>query len=493
MKRLLPLLALLSVLPAGSARAVVPSVMSYQGVLMDDAGALVPDDRYVLTFRLYDVASGGRALWTETHDPVTVSRGGFSVLLGSFVSLAGLAFDVPYWLGITVGDGDELAPRTLLASSPYGLGLRLPFSGAVSSSAPALLVANTGTGPAIKADPSLTVGTTLHDGSLLVYGNGTIGAEIFDYPTYGGALHLYDAGGDPTMALEPDYNGDAGWFYVYGGAGSFMVDGNAGGTGSPTVTIAGSGSSSSFQTNETGNAAVQLPANSVAATEMLDEPGIAQGHLSSSVVVPIGTTMGDVVTVTITAPAAGYIVVEAGATHSLYGNSSATYNYAYLQIDETAGGSIEAGQYVTSGFNYNVAGLHNGYTYTPVSLRRTYLKPPGVYTFRLEARGAQGESLTNTLFSPIITATFYPTSYGSVTTAVTPEEAGRFTQVPRVASPYPREREGPGEWLQVYLRELELRAAQERVEAERAERRLLEARLAEQRAGTAESAAGKRP
>jgi hypothetical protein len=491
MKRLPFLLALLSLLAAGPALAAVPSVMSYQGVLMDDAGALVPDGDYSLTFQLYDAASGGTTLWTETQNPVPVSRGGFSVLLGSVVSLTGLAFDVPYWLGVTVGAGTELAPRTLLASSPYGLGLRLPFSGAVSSTAPALLVANTGSGPAIKADPSLTVGTTLHDGTVLVYGNGTIGAEIFDYPAYGGAFHLYDAGGNPTMALEPDYNGDAGWFYVYGGAGSFMVDGNAGGTGSPTVTISGSGGSSTFQTSETGNAAVQLPASSVAAAEMLDEPGIAQEHLSNSVVVPIGTTMGDIATVTIAIPVAGYIVLEAGATHSLYGSSSATYNYAYLQIDETAGGSIVAGQYVTSGFNYNVAGLHNGYTYTPVSLRRVYAKTAGLYTFRLEARGAQSEYLTNTLFSPIITATFYPTSYGSVTTAVTAEEASRFSDVQRVASPDPLEPQGAGEAIVVDLRELELRAAQERTEAERAERRLLEARIAEQMAKPAKSTSTK--
>jgi len=59
---------------------------------------------------------------------------------------------------------------------------------------------------------------------------------------------------------------------------------------------------------------VQLPTSSVSAAEILDEPGVAQGHANGNVPVPIGTTMGDIVTVTLTTPAAGYLVVEAMAS-----------------------------------------------------------------------------------------------------------------------------------------------------------------------------------
>ena len=482
MKRLLLFLVLLPVLLTSPALAVVPSTMSYQGVLMDNAGALVPDGDYSLTFKLYAVASGGAAVWTETQNPVAVSRGGFSVILGSVVPLSGLAFDVQYWLGITVGAGTEMTPRVALASSPYGLALRLPFAGTVSSSDPALAISNAGAGPAITADPRLDVGTTSSNGLLRVYGNGAVGAQISSFGPYGEALILLDPSGNANTYLEPDVDGNAGWFWVRGaGSGSFVVDGNNG-SGSPTVSITGAGSVSYFNTDQTGNAAVQLPTSSVSAAEILDEPGIAQGHVTGSVSAPIGTTMGDIVTVTLTTPANGYVVVEADARHVIGGNATSVSNYAVIQIDETAGGSADASHYFMSGYWLGAAGAHNYFMYSPVSIRRTYYKAAGTYTFRFEAYGYQNESLLNSLDNPTITATFYPTSYGSVTTAVTPEEASRFSNVQRTASAGQFPQEGTVEGALVDLRELELRDAQASAQAERAHRQLIEAQLAQQNA-----------
>ena len=498
MKRLfLLLLALLPVLTASSAFAVVPSTMSYQGVLMDNTGALVPDGNYSLTFKLYNVASGGSAIWTETQGTVAVSRGGFSVILGSAASLSGLAFDVPYWLGITVGAGTELTPRVALASSPYGLSLRLPFAGAVSSASPALTITNTGSGAAITADPLLAVGTTSHNGEVWVYGNGVVGAKIQNIPGQGGNLTLFDASGITTTSIQPDGNGNGGYLYVKGGSGGFVVDGNSG-SGNPSVSIYGSGSASSFNTDTTGNAAVQLPPSAISATEILDEPGIAQGHVNGVVNVPIGSTMGDIVTVTLFTPAAGYIVVEADGQHTTGGSATATADYAYIQIDETAGGGIISGYYI-SGYANGLAGTHTSYTYTPISVRHTYYKTAGTYTFRLEAYGHQSESLVNYLFDPTITATYYPTSYGEVTTAVTQEEANQFSNVQRTTSagqPGPTgalQPAGSSESLLVDLRELELRDAKARALAEKAHRQLIEARLAEQLAKIAKPATTTQP
>jgi hypothetical protein len=495
MKRLLLFPVLLSVLLAGPALAVVPSTMSYQGVLMDNAGALVPDGNYSLTFKLYNVASGGSAIWTETQGTVAVSRGGFGVTLGSVTPLAGVGFDVPYWLGITVGAGTELAPRVQLASSPYGLSLRLPFAGGISSASPALAIGNPGGGPAITADPLLTVGTTSSDGTVRVYANGVVGAEIADYGT-GGYLHLMDNSGYATLRLEPDMNGGNTGFFAVGS--HVYVDGNNG-SGSATVHIAGSGGVTDFNTDLTGNAAVMLPASSISASEMLDEPGIAQGLASGSVTVPIGSTMGDIVTVSITTPVAGYIVVEASALHVLQGSATVTYNYAYAQIDETAGGPADYPHLTGSGFTGGTPGINADYRYTPLSTRRTYYKPAGTYTFRLEAYGSQSETLQNYLYSPTITATFYPTSYGTVTTAVTPEEASRFSDVQHPATAgQPQlggalQSAGSSESVLVDLRELELRDAEARAQAERAHRQLIEARLAEQQAKVAKPATTQQP
>jgi len=132
MKRLVWLLALLAVCPASVAYADVPSTMSYQGVLTDAGGNLVSDGNYNLTFRIYDVSVGGVALYTENHPSVPVQLGGFSVIIGSTTPI-GLPFDDPYWLGIQVGADPELSPRIPLASSPYGLSLRLPASAVFGS------------------------------------------------------------------------------------------------------------------------------------------------------------------------------------------------------------------------------------------------------------------------------------------------------------------------------------------------------------------------
>ncbi len=108
-----------------TARASVPGTLSYQGVLTDGAGAHVPDGDYAVTFSLYDAATGGAPLWTETQPAVTVASGLFSVLLGSSTPIA-LAFDQPYYLGITVGASEELTPRTALSSVPYAMATRTP-------------------------------------------------------------------------------------------------------------------------------------------------------------------------------------------------------------------------------------------------------------------------------------------------------------------------------------------------------------------------------
>src|SRR5262245_8517100 len=95
----LVLLAAVFVLPA--AHAAVPSTISYQGVLTDAGGGIVPDGTHSFTFKIYDVASGATpALWTETHASVPITSGRFAVLLGDAGTPIALPFNVQYWLGI---------------------------------------------------------------------------------------------------------------------------------------------------------------------------------------------------------------------------------------------------------------------------------------------------------------------------------------------------------------------------------------------------------
>lgn len=104
-----------------SAVAQIPRLLSYQGVLTDALGNPAPDGDTTFTFRLYETASGGTAIWGETKT-LTLTRGLFSTMLGDVTAFgANVLFDEPYWLGIQVETDPELSPRIQLGSAAYSL------------------------------------------------------------------------------------------------------------------------------------------------------------------------------------------------------------------------------------------------------------------------------------------------------------------------------------------------------------------------------------
>jgi hypothetical protein len=99
----------------------IPRTMSYQGVLTDTLGNPKPDGSWKFTFRLYISATGGPPIWVD-QKALQVKRGLFTTILGDQTPFGpGLAFDRPYWLGISVADDEELAPRIPMTSSAYSL------------------------------------------------------------------------------------------------------------------------------------------------------------------------------------------------------------------------------------------------------------------------------------------------------------------------------------------------------------------------------------
>ena len=94
--------------------------ISLQGFLKDANGKAVADGIQSLTFKIYTVASGGTVLWSETQD-LKVVGGVYAAQLGSIVDIAALAWNVPYFVGVTV-QGIELSPRTELTYAPYSFG-----------------------------------------------------------------------------------------------------------------------------------------------------------------------------------------------------------------------------------------------------------------------------------------------------------------------------------------------------------------------------------
>ena len=95
-------------------------MISYQGKLLQPSGAVVPDGTYSMQFAIYDVPTGGTALWSETNPSVAVKGGLFSVLLGSVVNLPSNIFDNPSrFFGVKVGSDPEMTPRQQIASSAF--------------------------------------------------------------------------------------------------------------------------------------------------------------------------------------------------------------------------------------------------------------------------------------------------------------------------------------------------------------------------------------
>ncbi len=92
--------------------------LSVQGYLKDGNGKAVDNGNYAITFKVYDVATGGTALWTEDNPAVNVYGGIYTVQLGSITDISTLAWDKPYFLGISIS-GTELSPRTELTYAPY--------------------------------------------------------------------------------------------------------------------------------------------------------------------------------------------------------------------------------------------------------------------------------------------------------------------------------------------------------------------------------------
>ncbi|MFH1235035.1 MAG: hypothetical protein V1493_05495 [Candidatus Diapherotrites archaeon] len=104
-----------------STQAAIPKKLTIQGKL--DQGGSLADGNYAMVFKIYDVETGGTALYTESHtasNKVAVNNGFFKTTLGDLTALD-LAFDVPYWLGITIESDSEIAPRIALNSSSYAM------------------------------------------------------------------------------------------------------------------------------------------------------------------------------------------------------------------------------------------------------------------------------------------------------------------------------------------------------------------------------------
>jgi len=99
-----------------------------QGVLRDLVGRAVDDGNYQMTFKLYQVSTGGTAVWEETQNAVRVVSGIFSAKLGSVTPLPVLDPSLTFYLGVTTPGGGEMVPRIEL-TKPIGANTATQLTG----------------------------------------------------------------------------------------------------------------------------------------------------------------------------------------------------------------------------------------------------------------------------------------------------------------------------------------------------------------------------
>ncbi len=152
---------------------LVPKLFNYQGYLTDSLGSSI-DDSLDMTFKIFDAATIGNELWSETQTNVPVERGVFSVLLGSGTPIPDTVFTTgtDRWLELTLEGPQTLSPRTRIAAAGYA------YTSTYSDTAEYAKTAMPDTDWVISADTMYTgvsgnvgIGTTSPSEKLEVGGN----------------------------------------------------------------------------------------------------------------------------------------------------------------------------------------------------------------------------------------------------------------------------------------------------------------------------------
>lgn len=105
-----------------AANAQVPRMISYQGIVIDAAGKVIPDGAHNLSLKLYDNIGAAVAIYSENHLAVPIIKGLFNIIIGSQTPIpTTVTFDRGYFMGISVDGGAEMSPRAPMLAAPYAL------------------------------------------------------------------------------------------------------------------------------------------------------------------------------------------------------------------------------------------------------------------------------------------------------------------------------------------------------------------------------------
>ncbi len=485
-RKLSAMIAIILALVAGSAYTA-PNTINYQGRVTAPDGAPVPDGQQLMRFNIYDAPTDGVSLWNSGFLGISVVGGLFQYNLGDSTTLPDSLFDgEPRWLGVQVGADPEIAPRTEFTPHAYTFRAFDANNADSLGDKPATSFLHQGkdtlsTSLQLRtSDGELAYNFTSFGRRFSVSKSGTGSAELSSDSISGGQLRLNGGSGGSIWGLGGGSlsNPNAALLVLssLSQAGGVSLVGNPdhgqlvmGDTsGLPSLSMRGvnpfTGTDSLRDVN------VFLGTGAVNQTEILDEPGIAANSTPSNITWPLFPTLSDILTVTITIPNDGYVVVE-GTTVLRFANSPASRLAGQMQIDTLAGGSLEGSHTSWAG----VASVPSSPLYQSGVARRVYFfSEAGTHTFRLEASqttGDVGSSIQS--INTWLQATYFRTGYGSVTT-ITNNPGNN----PRAEAITVRRENGSSDQVyRVDLRHYELKVLQAQLAAERAEMRALKAEM----------------
>ncbi len=178
-------------------QAAIPKLINFQGKLTKQSdGTNIADGNYSVQFKIYNAASGGNLLWTETWDgsnggsQVNFANGVFSVKLGTYTDLSSVNFSTgQLYLTVNFNSGSgydgEMLPRKQLVSAAFAFNANnLIGDGRIaivstSTTASAMLVTyNPDTATSAPAS-MINAGSNVQGAALQVLQNGAGAAAVF--------------------------------------------------------------------------------------------------------------------------------------------------------------------------------------------------------------------------------------------------------------------------------------------------------------------------
>jgi|GEM_PF-4240088 len=445
---------LIAILASSGSQADVPPHITYQGRLTGSHGE--PETgTYEIDFRIYDADVGGSMVWKENHPSVVVEEGLFTVMLGSIAPFGALFDGSQFWLAIEVDGGGESDPRTPMVMVPYA------YRSAVADSAV------TAPGDFVEIDGDVMTGDLefeAGDGGQpeanMNIGSGHVNLEFRDSDSliskiwgqdYGGAYFYNGSDGDIRVKIDA----------VHAGGKIQMRDEHE------NLEIV-------LDAGDEYNNSVQLPSRSIDEQEILNEPGIARNKDTWFIQVP-DTLPVEIVRSTIRAPASGYVVAVGRGYMWMTGER---HNSVQISLTTSATEWPYSAFETETGVGREPNRGYDLVRYDSFSLERVWsVDSAESLTCYMLARQYEVLSDYAAIHNPSVLLMYFPTSYGSVSTWVSADEAEQFDRV--AAAPMgdsPIGKTSSEALYKVDLRELEIRALKKRLEAQQAERDYEEAR-----------------